>query len=41
MNSWASTATTTVVTITSPIASQLIGRRLSRMSRSEEKNAAE
>ena len=40
MTSWATTATPTIVKITSPIASRLIARRLSRRSRSEEKKAA-
>ena len=41
MNACARTATTTVVAITSPIESQEIGRRFARMSRSDEKKAAE
>ena len=38
--SWATTATPTIVKITRPIASRLIGLTLSRSSRSEEKKAA-
>src|SRR5205085_2750402 len=38
---WATTATVTVVSVTRPTASSVIGCRLSRSPRSEEKNAAE
>ena len=41
MAAWATTATVTIVASTSPIASRDIGRRFARMSRSDEKNAAE
>ena len=38
---WATTATATVVAITSPIASRPIGRTFARSSRSDVKNAEE
>ena len=41
ITAWATTATTTIVTATSPIDSIEIARRFARRSRSEEKNAAE
>jgi hypothetical protein len=40
MTAWATTATATVVTTTRPTDSSVIGPRLARRSRSEEKNAA-